>query len=61
LHEKFALEIKKMDEDALKAFHNGDVQNAVDMLTNYSVAAGNEQQKIWTVFFCTFSFVLGIL
>ena len=49
-----------MDEDALKAFHNGDVQNAVDMLTIYSVAAGNEQQKIWTVFFCTFSFVLGI-
>ena len=40
-----------MDEDALKAFHNGDVQNAVDMLTNYSVAAGDELQKIWTDFF----------
>ena len=40
-----------MDEDALKAFRNGDVQNAVDMLTNYSVAAGDELQKIWTDFF----------
>jgi hypothetical protein len=43
LHEKFALEIKKMHEDALKAFHNGDVQNAVDMLTNYSVAMFNNK------------------
>ena len=56
LHEKFSLEIKKMDEDALKAFRNGDVQNAVDMLTNYSVAAGDELQKIRTDFFFFFFF-----
>ena len=49
--DNFMLEVKDVDEKALSLINNGDEQKAVDMLTGYSVDAGDELQKIWTNFF----------
>jgi hypothetical protein len=61
VHEKFEREVSKVDKEALSVYltlnnTQGDVwreQNeiVVQMLTTYSVAAGDELHKIWSDFF----------
>lgn len=61
VHEKFEREVAKVDKEALSVYltlnnTRGDVwieQNGivVQMLTTYSVAAGDELHKIWSDFF----------
>ena len=51
VHEKFVQEVKDMDEQAMKVYDDEATEQAIAILTKYSVSAGDEMQRTWTEFF----------
>jgi hypothetical protein len=51
VHQRFVQEIKDIDQKALEIFHKRGHQSTVELLTRYSVDAGDKMHQDWIDFF----------
>jgi len=51
VHKKFINELRMVDEDALRIYENGSIDDAIRKVTDYGIQAGDEMHSHWLQFY----------